>query len=158
MIHATAVIGPNVTIEDNVYIGPYCVIGMPAEWKGKEHIDKGVFIGKGTRITGLVTIDSGAEHQTQIGENCYLMKHSYIAHDCIISNNVTICAGAKLGGHTIVATKCNIGMNAVIHQRQIIAEGCMIGMAAVITKKSITTPYKKYAGNPAKCIGENNIK
>lgn len=86
------------------------------------------------------------------------MKHSYIAHDCIISNDVTICAGAKLGGHTIVATKCNIGMNAVIHQRQIIAEGCMIGMSAVITKKLITKPNMKYVGNPARLLGTNKPK
>lgn len=157
-IHPTAIIGENVIIEDDVYIGAYCLIGLPPEWKGKENIDKGVLIGKGTRLTGMVTIDSGAEHQTQIGENCYIMKHSYIAHDCIISNDVTICAGVKLAGHTLVARRCNIGMNAVVHQRQIIAEGCMIGMGAVITKKLITTPYKKYVGNPAKCIGENLIK
>ena len=80
-IHSTAVIGKNVTIEDDVYIGPYCVIGMPAEWKGREHEDKGVLIKKGTRITGLVTIDSGVEKITTIGENCYLMKHSHVGHD-----------------------------------------------------------------------------
>jgi UDP-N-acetylglucosamine acyltransferase len=157
-IHPTAIIGANVIIEDDVYIGAYCVIGMPPEWKGKEHIDKGVLIGKGTRITGMVTIDSGAEHQTQIGENCYLMKHSHIGHDAILCNDVTLSCGAKIGGHTIIANKCNIGLNAVIHQKQIIAEGCMIGMGAVITKKLITTPYKKYVGNPAKCIGDNIIK
>jgi acetyltransferase-like isoleucine patch superfamily enzyme len=33
----------------------------------------------------------------------------------------------------------------------------MIGMSAVITKKLITEPYSKYAGNPAKYIG-NNLK
>lgn len=158
MIHPTAVIGPNVTIEDNVYIGPYCIIGMPAEWNGKEHIDKGVFIGKGTRITGIVTIDSGVEHQTQIGDNCYLMKHSHVGHDAILCEGVTLSCGAKIGGHTIIAKNCNIGLNAVIHQKQIIAEGCMIGMGSVITKRLNTIAFKKYAGNPAKCIGENIIK
>lgn len=157
-IHPTAIIGDNVTIEDDVYIGAYCVIGMPAEWKQHEHIDKGVLIGKGTRITGMVTIDSGVENKTQIGENCYLMKHSHVGHDAILCNDVTLSCGAKVGGHTIIGNKCNIGLNAVIHQKQIIAEGCMIGMGAVITKKLITTAFKKYAGNPAKCIGENIIK
>ena len=157
-IHPTAIIGENVTIEDEVYIGAYCIIGMPAEWKQHEHIDKGVLIGKGTRITGMVTIDSGVEHQTQIGANCYLMKHSHVGHDAILCDGVTLSCGAKVGGHTIIAKNCNIGLNAVIHQKQIIAQGCMIGMGAVITKKLITTAFKKYAGNPAKCIGENIIK
>lgn len=154
-IHPTCVIGENVTIEDDVYIGAYCVIGTPAEWKGKEDIDFGVNIGKGTRITGMVTIDSGAEHTTQIGENCYLMKHSHVGHDAVLCNNVTLSCGAKIGGHTIIGNNCNIGLNATIHQRQIISEGCMIGMGAVITKKLITLPWKKYAGNPAKLLGDN---
>jgi hypothetical protein len=34
--YITAIIGKNVTIEDDVSIGPYCLIGMPPEWKGKE--------------------------------------------------------------------------------------------------------------------------
>jgi len=154
-IHPTAIIGNNVIIEEDVFIGPYCVIGMPPEWKGKEHIDHGVIIGKGTRITGMVTIDAGANNRTQIGENCYLMKHSHVGHDAILSNDVTLSCGAKIGGHTIIGTKCNIGLNAVIHQKQIIAEGCMIGMGAVITKKLITTPNMKYVGNPARLLGEN---
>jgi UDP-N-acetylglucosamine acyltransferase len=154
-IHSTAIIGDNVTIEEDVFIGPYCVIGMPPEWKGKESNDFGVIIGKGTRLTGMVTIDSGAEHTTQIGENCYLMKHSHVGHDAVLCNGVTLSCGAKIGGHTIVGNNCNIGLNAVIHQKQIIAEGCMIGMGAVITKKLITTPNMKYVGNPARLLGEN---
>jgi UDP-N-acetylglucosamine acyltransferase len=157
-IHPTAIIGSNVIIEDDVYIGPYCLIGLPAEWKQHEHIDHGVIIGKGTRLTGLVTIDSGANHRTQIGENCYLMKHSHVGHDVVVCNNVTLSCGAKIGGHTLIGNNCNIGLNAVIHQKQIIAEGCMIGMGAVITKKLITSPKMKYAGNPARLIGENIIK
>jgi UDP-N-acetylglucosamine acyltransferase len=90
LIHSTALIGPNVIIEDDVYIGPYCIIGFPPEWKGKEDQDFGVLIKKGTRITGMVTVDSGAEKQTVIGENCYLMKHSHVGHDAQLRDNVTL--------------------------------------------------------------------
>ena len=154
-IHPTAVIGENVTIEEDVYIGPFCIIGFPAEWKGMEDKDCGVIIRKGTRITGHVTIDSGATRRTEIGEGCYIMKHAYIGHDSNIKENVTICSGARFGGHTTIEKNCNIGLNASIHQKQTIAEGCMIGMGAVITKKTITEPYMKYVGNPARCIGKN---
>lgn len=155
-IHPTAIIGHNVVIENGVYIGPYCIIGMPAEYKGKEDIDMGVRIKVGARLTGLVTVDSGVERQTEIGESCYLMKHSHIGHDAILQNDVTISCGAKIGGHSMIGEGSNIGLNAVIHQRQLIAEGCMIGMGSVITRKLITEPFKKYAGNPAKYIGEND--
>lgn len=154
-VHQTAVIGPNVTIEDDVYIGPHCIIGFPAEWRGREIEDKGVIIRSGTRLTGLVTIDAGVERPTIIGKDCYLMKHSHVGHDAALGESVTLSCGAKVGGHACVGAWANIGLNAVIHQRQTIAEAVMIGMGAVVTKKLITEPYKVYAGNPAKLIGEN---
>lgn len=156
-IHTTAIIYPNVVIEEDCYIGPYCIIGAPAEWKGHEEVSKGVRIGSGSRLTGMVTVDAGAERPTVIGKNCYLMKHSHVGHDAILSNNVTLSCGAKVGGHAIIDTNCNIGLNAVIHQRVYVPSGCMIGASAFIGKKTVLQPYRKYAGVPAKDIGENII-
>ena len=156
-VHPTAVIGPNVTIGNNCYIGPLCIIGYPAEWKGKEDNDMGVLICDNVRLTGLVTIDSGAEHKTIIGQNSYLMKHSHVGHDAIIGENVTISCGAKIGGHSVIGKHCNIGLGAVIHQKVTIPEGCMIGASAFIGKKTELNPHRKYAGVPAKDIGENII-
>lgn len=155
-IHPTAVIYDNVTIEDDVYIGPYCIIGAPPEWKGKEAEGKGVYIGKGTRITGLVTIDSGGEGVTYIGQNCYLMKHSHVGHDVYLHNGVTLSCGAKVGGHSIIKENTNIGLNACIHQRVTVPEGCMIGMGTIVTKKTELKPNSKYVGVPAKYIGSND--
>lgn len=154
-IHNTAIIYDGVTIEQNVYIGPYCIIGSFAEWKGHEARGKGVIIGKGTIITGLITIDAGAEQQTIIGADCYIMKHAHVGHDATIENNVTISCGAKIGGHASIGHHCNIGLNACIHQRQLISPGCMIGANAFVSKTLITQPYRKYAGVPAKDIGSN---
>lgn len=151
----TAMIAPGVIIGKGNYIGPYCIIGYPPEWKGKEEIYGKVVIGDNNRLTGHVTIDSGAEHNTQISDNCYLMKGVYIAHDCVLSNGVTMASGARIGGHTVIAEGCNLGINASVHQRSIIPTGCMIGMGAVITKKTVMAPYRKYAGNPARDIGSN---
>lgn len=154
-IHPTAIIYPNVIIEEDCYIGPYCIIGSPAEWKGFEEESKGVRIGAGSRLTGLVTVDAGVERETSIGENCYLMKHSHVGHDAIIGHDVTLSCGAKIGGHTVIGYKCNIGLNAVIHQKVEVPQGCMIGASAFIGKKTILQPNRKYAGVPAKDIGEN---
>ncbi len=154
-VHPTAVIGHNVTIEANVYIGPFCIIGFQPEWKGKEREDKGVRICEGARLTGLVTVDSGAEGVTQISKDCYLMKHSHVGHDAILLHEVVLSCGAKVGGHAMVCEFNIIGLNAVIHQRKFIPRSCMIGMGAVITKGLEMHPGQKYAGNPAKWIGEN---
>ena len=155
MIHESAIIGPNVIIEDDVYIGPLCIIGFSPEWKGKEHEDKGVIIKKGTRITGLVTIDSGAEKPTIIGENCYILKHAHIGHDAELKDGVTISCGAKVGGHSVIGERTNIGLNAVIHQKVFVPSGCMIGASAFVGKKSQLLSNRKYAGVPVKDIGSN---
>jgi len=157
-IHKTAVIYENVTIDADVVIGAYCIIGAPPEYRGRESNMMGVHIGKGTRITGLVTVDSGSEKKTYIGENCYIMKHAHVGHDAHVGDGVTISCGVKIGGHCVIEDDVNIGLNAVIHQKQDIAIGCMIGMGSVVTKKLITQAFKKYAGNPAKEIGDNVIK
>lgn len=154
-IHSTVLLGENVYIEDDVYIGPYCVIGFPAEWKGKEEINAGVVIRRGTKITGMVTIDSGVESPTYIGKDCYLMKHSHIGHDAQLGNNVTISCGVKIGGHSIIGDGCNLGLNSVIHQKLIVPEGCMIGACAFVGKKSVLEPFRKYVGVPVKDIGSN---
>lgn len=154
-IHPTALLAADVEIGAGVKIGPYCIIGQPAEWKGLEHKSCGVKIGAGTVLTGFVTIDAGVMHPTEIGEYCYLMKGAHVGHDAQIGNNVVISCGAKIGGCVLIHDNCNIGLNAVIHQTQMIAPGCMIGMGSVVTKKLQTVAGRKYAGNPAGDIGAN---
>jgi UDP-N-acetylglucosamine acyltransferase len=153
-IHQTAIIGDNVILGDNNYIGPYCVIGERAEHKKywNEQIGK-VRIGDNNIITGLVTIDAGTIEDTIIENNCFIMKHSHIGHDCWIMDNVTISCGAKIGGHSIIKEDCNIGLNAVLHQFSHIKRGCMIGASAFF--KGESEEETKYAGVPARKLGKN---
>ena len=156
-IHPTAIIGHNVILGDNNYIGAYCIIGDTAEhkqyWNTKPNK---VIIGSNNIITGLVTIDAGTEQATYIGDNCFIMKHAHVGHDCTINNNVTISCGAKIGGHSVIGEKSNIGLNAVLHQFSKVQVGCMIGASAFF--KGESEPYTKYAGVPAKSLGQNIIK
>jgi UDP-N-acetylglucosamine acyltransferase len=154
-IHPTSVIYPGVEIGDNVIIDAFCVIGGRAEHKNYLDTFGKVIIEDNVRITNYVTVSSGTERPTIIGEGSLLLDKCYVGHDCIIGKGVTISPGAKVGGHTLVGAYSNLGLNSVIHQRQVISEGVMIGMGAVLTKKLYTQTYKTYAGNPAKLIGEN---
>jgi UDP-N-acetylglucosamine acyltransferase len=155
IIEPSAIIYANVIIEANVYVGAYCIIGSPAEYKGKEDMRQGVHIGKGTRITGMVTIDSGTMEKTYVGENCYIMKHAHIGHDARVENNVTISCGAKIGGHCVIEDNANIGLNAVLHQFVVVPKDCMIGASAFVGLKSQLDAGYKYAGVPVKCLGLN---
>jgi len=153
-IHPTAIIGENVILGDNNYIGAFCIIGDPAEHKKYWGQEKGkVIIGNNNIVTGLVTIDAGTEVPTIIEDGCFIMKHAHIGHDCRIMNNVTISCGAKIGGHSIIGEGSNIGLNAVLHQFSIIKRGCMIGASALF--KGESEPEMKYAGVPAKYLSPN---
>ncbi len=160
-IHPTAVIGPNVEIGAGTYIGPFCIIGFPAEHKqfwpypdGSGMIGR-VVIGKNCVITGHVTIDAGTTRPTEVMDGVWMLKHSHIGHDAVIGSGATISCGAKIGGHAGVGENTNIGLNACVHQRIFVPEGCMVGMNSTITKKTILLPNRKYAGSPARDIGPN---
>jgi UDP-N-acetylglucosamine acyltransferase len=153
-IHPTAIIGENVILGDNNYIGAFCIIGDPAEHKKYWGQEKGkVIIGNNNIVTGLVTIDAGTEVPTIIEDGCFIMKHAHIGHDCRIMNNVTISCGAKIGGHSIIGEGSNIGLNAVLHQFSVIKKGCMIGASAFF--KGESEVEMKYAGVPARKLGSN---
>lgn len=156
-IHSTAVIYPNVTIEDNVYIGAYCIIGAPGEHKSKwMKSDKGVIIKSGSIINGHVTIDSGIEQTTVIGEGSFIMKGCHIGHDAQIGSDCVLSPHVIIGGHVIVEDSVNMGMGSIVHQRCIIPSGCMIGMNSTVTKSSELWSNGVYVGSPVKFLRPNN--
>lgn len=161
-IHRTAVIGQNVEMGHNNYIGPFCIIGLPAEhkdyWGEATTLTGKVIIGSNCKFTGLVTVDAGTTLPTVIRDGVWMLKHSHVGHDSMIKDNVVISCGAKIGGHCEIGEGSNIGLNATIHQRVVIPEGCMIGMGSAVTKKTELKPYRKYAGVPARDIGTNEKK
>lgn len=150
-----AIIRQNVVIGNNNYIGPYCIIGEMPEKIGFWDAYKGVKIGNGNRITKQVTIDSGSERKTVIGDNVIMLKNAHAGHDVLIFDNCVISCNVLVGGWCEVGRSCNIGLGAAIHQRIHIPEGCMIGMNSTVTKRSLLNPFRKYAGSPVKDIGEN---
>lgn len=92
-IHPTAIVGPNVEIGKNNHIGPFCLIGSPAEdintW-GKK-IGR-VSIGDNNIFAGYVAVDAASEpdNYTRIGDNNKFSKFVHVTHDDIILDNETI--------------------------------------------------------------------
>ena len=156
-IHPTAVIYPGVTIEDNVHIGPFCIIGSKAESKAhwSNENEFGVIIRKGSIITGHVTIDAGTCRNTEIKEGTFIMKGCHIGHDAIIELGATLSPHVVIGGHSEVGEFTNMGIASVVHQRVSIPSDCMIGMNATVTKKTELIDNGVYIGSPAKWIRQN---
>lgn len=154
------VLGPTV-IGDRVWIGPGVVIGTPPEissfaqnaaWTGDlQHC--GVRIGDDTVIRELSTIHQGSHRTTSIGSGCWILNSSYVAHDGLVGDGVTLSAGSRLGGHVVIGDMANLGMSTVVHQRRIVGAGAMVGMGTPVTRD--VPPFTKAYGNPPRVHGLN---
>jgi UDP-3-O-[3-hydroxymyristoyl] glucosamine N-acyltransferase len=76
-----AILEANVSVADDVYIGPYAVIGENARLGKGSVILAGAYLGK----------------NVSIGENCRIYPYAVIYDDVVLGNNVIIHSGAIIG-------------------------------------------------------------
>ena len=139
-------------------IGPNVIIGTDAQDPYKKSKGKIIIFNNNIfREFSTIHLPTDLKKVTKIGNNCYFMTLSHIAHDCIIEDDVIFANNVTLGGNTYVMKKSQLGFNVTVHQNQVIGSYSMIGMSSVITKKLKIYPGNIYVGNPAKNIGVNKI-
>ena len=152
-IHQTSYVGPQVQLDANVKIGPFCTIvgevnigsgtrlygnvsiGMPAEDRNT-FIPQGLItIGKQCHIREFVSINASKypDGKTIIGDNCYIMNFCYISHDAILESSVTLINGVNLGGHTYLENNVTMMANSATHQF------CRIGEYSALSAYSATS-------------------
>ncbi|MCX7913829.1 MAG: acyl-ACP--UDP-N-acetylglucosamine O-acyltransferase [Thermodesulfovibrionales bacterium] len=100
-IHPTSIVSSKAVIHDNVYIGPFCIVG------------DGVTIKDGTRLISNVIIDG----DTVIGENCTIYPFTSIGlppQDLTYKNEKT---GVRIGNNNIIRE------NVTIHRGSVKGDG-----------------------------------
>lgn len=157
-----AVIFPGVSIGNNNWIGPNCVIGSPPEILGWEHHNLTgleditmVVIGDNNVIRENVVIQSGSTKATRIHNSTFIMSSSYIAHDVEVGENSVLSSGTRLAGYVVVEEFATLGMGSLVHQKIRIGAGSMTGMGSIVTKNVL--PYSKSFGAPSKTRGINKV-
>ena len=160
-IGADAVIGPLCRIESDVRIGEGCrleghVTVLPFTEVGDQcHIHPGAVIGgppqdlafdPATRsrvrigdrcvIREGVTIHRGTGEGTEtvVGDDCFLMANSHVAHNGRLGDRVILVNGALVAGHAEVGDAAIISGNAVIHQFCRIGRLVMMGGLSGVSK------------------------
>ena len=76
-------------------------------------------IGSDCIIREGVTINPGTPNGTGttiVGDRCFFLAHSHVAHDCRVGNNVVLTNNVMLAGHCKVGDFAIIGGGAGIHQ------------------------------------------
>jgi UDP-N-acetylglucosamine acyltransferase len=89
-------------------------------------------IGRRTILREYTTVHRGTEpeSQTVVGENCFVLSASHIAHNCQVGDNVTLIQNAILGGHARIGDRTTVGGAAGVHQFVRVGEGAMIAGTA----------------------------
>lgn len=193
MIHPTALIDPSAKLADTVEVGAYSIIGADVEigdntWVGPHVVIQGptkigrenklfqfssigevpqdkkfhgetsfLEIGDRNTIREFATINRGTDDgggTTRIGNDNWLMAYIHIAHDCQVGNNTIFANNASLAGHAIVEDFVILGGFTLVHQFCKIGQHAFCGMGSAITKD--ISPYIMVNGSPAHAHGLNS--
>lgn len=103
-----------------------------------------VIIEDGACLSPYVTLTSNI----RIGRCFHANLYSYVEHDCVIGDFVTLAPGAKVNGNVTIGDHAYIGSGAIIRQGVTIGAGAIVGMGAVVTRD--VPPGVTFVGNPAK--------
>ena len=156
-------IGSNVTIMEGTRIGKNCRIfpgavigGIPQDRK-YEGEKTSVEIGDNCTIREFVTINRGTSDRniTKVGNDCWILAYSHIAHDCVIGNFCTISNNTQLAGHVVLGDYVGMGGVCAVHQFVQIGQHAFIGGGSLVSKD--VPPYIKAGRNPLSYAGVNSI-
>ncbi|MBN1517091.1 acyl-ACP--UDP-N-acetylglucosamine O-acyltransferase [Candidatus Sumerlaeota bacterium] len=174
-------IGPNAVIDEHVTIGDRCQIWANAYITGHTTmgpdnlVHMGAVIGHWPQHTAYdpstpayVEIGAGntfreqciihasfAEGQkTTIGDKCFFMHQSHVAHDCHIGNRVTIASCSLAAGHVTVEDGAFISGLVAIHQFSRIGSLAMVGGVSRVNRD--VPPYMMLVGD-SEVVGLNVV-
>lgn len=109
----------------------------------------GVVIGPGAILAPFTTLTSNI----RIGQGFHANIYSYVAHDCVVGDFVTLAPKVCCNGNVLIEDHAYIGTGAIIKQGSpgnplVIGRGAVVGMGAVVTRS--VPPGVTVVGNPAR--------
>ncbi len=158
-------IGPFVTIKgwvkmgDSIKIHSFAAIGEPPQdysfngEKGLIEIGSSTVIREGVTIHTPVNGNNG--EKTIVGNSCFLMANSHVAHNVKLGDNVVLANGCLLAGYVIIEDFVFLSGNVAVHQHCRIGEYSIVGGLTKITQD--VPPYSMVDGNPGEYQGINAI-
>ena len=173
-VGAYSVIGPQVEIGDDSWVGShviidgrtrigranrifhFCSIGAPPQDKKYAGEDSAVEIGEGNTLREYVTINRGTVLDaavTRLGNDNWVMAYVHFAHDCQIGSHTIFANACQLAGHVTVGDWAIFGATTLVHQHVHIGAHAFTGMGTYLPQD--LPPYVIAAGNMARPHGIN---
>jgi UDP-N-acetylglucosamine acyltransferase len=120
VIHEQTNVQGKTFIGQGCQIGPVSFVGLPPQHLNADPDAGELIIGDHVTIRETATvhrsIQSGADHATRIGSNCFLMGSVHVAHDCVLGDSVIMANAALLGGHCHIADRAFLGGGCTLNQ------------------------------------------
>lgn len=175
-------IGPFAVIEEDVVLGDDCEIaahavikrhtrigarsrvaehavigGDPQDFKFAPDCVSYTEIGEDNWLREGVTVHRGSRQGsvTRLGNHCFLMAYSHVAHDCTVGNNVIMANTAGIAGEVVVHDKAFISAAVTVHQFCRIGRNAMIGLSSKVVQDAL--PFCITDGNPGRARGLNLV-
>ena len=141
-IGAGCSIGPHVTVCGFTKIGPGCevhsgaVLGDTPQDTGFKDVESYVEIGANCIIREGVTVHRGTAEgsSTVVGDGCFLMAFSHIAHNVVLENDVIMANNSMLAGHVHIGEKVFISGGVGVHQFVRVGRMALLGANSVCGK------------------------
>lgn len=130
VVHSYTRLGPRTQLHAGAIVG-----GAPQDLAFDPAAASYVDVGADCQLREGVTLHRGTkpDTRTQVGDRCFLMANSHVAHNCQLGNDVIMANNALLGGYVEVGDGAFISGNAVVHQF------CRIGRLAMLSGLSGTS-------------------
>ena len=156
-IMAGAFICPGTTIGDHNRIHMRAVVGHEPQdyaFKGEKSCTR---VGSRNEIREFSTIHraTGEGEATEIVDECFIMVHAHVAHNCKLGNRVTLANLCSMAGHVSVGDGAFVSGNCVIHQFCRIGELSMLGGLSAANRD--LPPFMLARGRPATVAGVNAV-
>lgn len=153
-----------VNIAGNTDVGPDCTLypfvslGHPPQDTKHSGGPVSLKIGARTVLRESVNIHPGSDAgrpETIIGDDCYFMYGTHVAHEGLVGNNVVLSNGTQVGGCVTIGDNVIIGGLCAVHQFTRIGANAFIGGMTTVVKDVI--PYGISVGNKQVLNGLNVV-
>lgn len=146
------------TIGADCKLYPFVSMGHPPQDFKHKGGPVSISIGERNTFRELVNIHPGTDagrSETRIGDDCYFMVGTHLAHEGLVGNKVVISNGAQIGGAVTIGDHAILGGLCAVHQHTRIGAHAFVGGMATVTTDVI--PYGSVVGNTAYLTGLNVI-
>jgi UDP-N-acetylglucosamine acyltransferase len=146
------------TVGEGTVVYPFASLGTPPQSVHYRGGETRLAIGARCELREGVTMNTGTEDGgglTSVGDGCFFMAGSHVAHDCQVGNSVTFANNAVIGGHVSIGDFTFLGGHAAVRQYARIGEGAMVAGLSGISRDLM--PFGYALGQIADLVGLNVV-